>query len=458
MNFYLLVRSRSALFLILFLLIVYSLLKIFVVNDEILFDPAAIEQDNSIHQAVPFPASINNVNIVQIKDIGLFKAVSDQFPNNPKCYCINLLNKTINENDDIDLATPDSYPPEALTERFLSNLRLSHKIIGKALQKGIGLKLSMFEQSNNIRVSNDVCIIRHAIIDHNGKICGISKNESDYASCLEQLDCQGGSIHKSALSRLSEYAQHNTVAVLSEYWGEGFFHFFLEDLPRIVGILDMLNKNPTIKLHVTEINGLTKNILSTLGINPSRLISGVVLAENVIYPEQMKCGNPSYANVVALRDLFLKKMNENKIDYKQKQRKIITVINRSGAARSLTNHKELISALKSKYSSTGYEIVDYIPNHDKFGILHDLRIFRQSLAVIGPHGAGFSNIIACNPKTLILEIQTNDFNACFLSLAMKLDLQYAYFEDVLAHHRSNITADINCILSHLDKKLPQQKK
>lgn len=51
-------------------------------------------------------------------------------------------------------------------------------------------------------------------------------------------------------------------------------------------------------------------------------------------------------------------------------------------------------------------------------------MFYESSIVIGAHEAGLSNLIACRPNTIVVEITVNNNKKCFQSLSQQLSLKY----------------------------------
>ncbi|MCQ8241714.1 glycosyltransferase family 61 protein [Rhizosaccharibacter radicis] len=59
------------------------------------------------------------------------------------------------------------------------------------------------------------------------------------------------------------------------------------------------------------------------------------------------------------------------------------------------------------------------------GAAEQLRMFRDTSLVIGPHGAGLSSLVACRPGTPIYELVPAGYrNGCFRSLAREAGLRY----------------------------------
>eukprot|EP01047_Picozoa_sp_COSAG01_P016887 COSAG01_NODE_879_length_12944_cov_9.811021_2_plen_640_part_00 len=77
-------------------------------------------------------------------------------------------------------------------------------------------------------------------------------------------------------------------------------------------------------------------------------------------------------------------------------RNCAVVIKRTGARRYI-EHDDLVQALRAN----GLRVHEF----DASGSLHDhIKIFASATFVIGPHGAGFSNLVFCHQKTTVVEI------------------------------------------------------
>lgn len=409
------------------------------------------------------PYSVSNIIRISFEPYKLAETIQNNFPNNPICKSIPVLNWTDYTNynqsreekrNDLIFNSIDSYPSDELMNSLLNNIRPTYKDFGLKLKNNGKLTLGDIEDIRGLRINIDVCFINNGIIDEFGRMCIIS-NESAYkAVCLARSDCTYSLFEKSRMYYFRRYPHYDKVLIISEYWGEGFFHFFLENLPRLVGVLDLIQKDESIKIHVAAKNSMTQKILSSFGINPNRLVHHIVTASQIIFPEPILCGSPTIVHVLALRKLIFKFMDECNIPIQKTKEKRITIINRKGVDRELINHNDLIKALEKEFNPKNYEIIDFKPSKmKKCGIMYDLGIFKNSDVVIAPHGAGLSNMIACKPNTIVIEIQTKEFNFCYLSLALKLNLQYAYFLDKYANQTSFITADIENIVGYLKQKL-----
>jgi capsular polysaccharide biosynthesis protein len=85
--------------------------------------------------------------------------------------------------------------------------------------------------------------------------------------------------------------------------------------------------------------------------------------------------------------------------------------------RVMRNEMAVIEEMRRR----GYEIV--IPGSLSF--TEQVRLFRSARLVVGPHGAGLTNVVFCEPGTIVYELVSADYtNSCFCNLAMVCWLQY----------------------------------
>ena len=187
--------------------------------------------------------------------------------------------------------------------------------------------------------------------------------------------------------------------------GNNYFHFIFDLLPKIY----LLKKNLLIEsinyFYVPEIKDWQKKIYSLFNIEKERLIDskqfrhvegdwviavshpwyfkGYIQDETINIPEWIIKDN---------RNFFLpliKKFNNNK--------KIF--LDRSSSAYThcqIKNNDEIIDIL-TKRGFTSYRV-------EELDIEEQIFLFSEASIIVGAHGAAFTNIIFCNPKTKIIEI------------------------------------------------------
>ena len=85
--------------------------------------------------------------------------------------------------------------------------------------------------------------------------------------------------------------------------------------------------------------------------------------------------------------------------------------------RRLRNETALLDVVHDR----GFEIV--VPG--TLTLTEQIRVFREASLVVGPHGAGLTNIVFCEPGTIVYELVPDHYpNICFGNLALICQLRY----------------------------------
>ena len=223
---------------------------------------------------------------------------------------------------------------------------------------------------------------------------------------------------------------YDEVFVITQYWAESFFHKMLESFPRISPYLTFLQKHPNIKIHVRETGGYTKQTLEFLSFNSSRFVTDVCRAKIVYLPQATPCGFVQAQSAQYLSFLYRRKIKET---YPDLSRRNIVLIKRSGTRR-LTHHADIQTALENlatEFNLTFKLFSDSpVPGFDDA-----MQIFNGAVLVVGPHGAGLSNVIYSLPGTYVIEGVCNPphVNMCF-----------QWSAHVLGHHYHGIPSRRGC--------------
>lgn len=324
-----------------------------------------------------------------------------------------------------------------------------------------------------------ICMFSSAFIAADGQTC------SDRA-CVLHSGCHGDGnpltfhhrIHMVKTNnnqfqkRVKPLPTHDTVYVISQFYGNSFYHTLVENFPRLLLGLDLLLNRPDVKVHAQQ-SGIMSNLFSMVGINSEQLITGPVNARVVYVPEPVACFTPAYMMMNVARFLLLPIIQAPA----PAPRKQITVIRRHGS-RELTNHDELVKELERSFASHAVSVFDQdaitagnvsyvtVSGKRRRVILHDLaaesratsdtlRLFSSSDVIVAPHGAGLANIMTCSPGTIVIENlpcqhdSRESVNFCFSKLSSDLSLRYHALADPTATRASSMTIDVGKVISIL---------
>jgi len=194
-----------------------------------------------------------------------------------------------------------------------------------------------------------------------------------------------------------------SAAVLVQKWGYGFYHFVNEMLPKIIRIHEFDPKMPIITFY----NGtFIKGILEYLKItNPIVPYDGTQYCiENAVHITETASGNPTPDDIQLIR--------KHAGISDTGKRDINILIYRRESNRNLRNFFELRDELKYRFPQEKWVVFDSMPFENA------VQIFQRAKMIIGPHGAGLSNMIFAPKGIPIIEISPADmFNACFWHLS-----------------------------------------
>ena len=247
-------------------------------------------------------------------------------------------------------------------------------------------------------------------------------------------------------SRLGRYRE---VFVLAQHKGTTFFHFTIENLPRIAAYLSFLLRHPTIKIHVRTKTGFTLPFLAALGIASSRLVSEYSQADIVYMPAGTPCGQTTLFNV----QLVSLQLRAGLSDPAPPRDTIILI--RRSKKRWFNHHDDIFAMIRKHADSAGLKAVVYGDNPVP-GFNETRQLFSRAYIVVAPHGAGESNLIFSQPGTILVEAlcydKTGQVNFCYVNMARVLGLRYNGL--LFGKQCMNITAaDVEPVVKYYVDKL-----
>ncbi|CAM9436075.1 unnamed protein product, partial [Hapterophycus canaliculatus] len=219
---------------------------------------------------------------------------------------------------------------------------------------------------------------------------------------------------------------YDKVFVIAQHWGDGYFHFLVEDLPRITLMLDILRENPGIKIAVHAPAAAKKGrkeymsqFLELLGMQKERVIflqkEGKIHADLAILPTSTACGKPNTQMIGMLRHALLLALYPDTSGAPPPvERSIILLVVRQ-TGRGLANSGNISKALTEEFPS--YDVVEFLGTGP---VASQLELFATASLIVAPHGAGLSNIMVSPLHTPVLEIGPPECSSCYIHLAVKV--------------------------------------
>jgi len=229
---------------------------------------------------------------------------------------------------------------------------------------------------------------------------------------------------------LSQIPCYDEVYVITQNFGKAVYHRMVDIVTRLVLCLEFLNAHPKIYILAPEAGGRLAELLEIIGVDKSRLITGVTRAKVVYQPRATTCG---YANVQETQMSSQLYLDYIERFFPPQPRNRLVLIRRSGSRR-FTRQKEIEKVLQR--AATDYNLTYTLFVDDPPPSLNDtMMMFHSAVIIVAPHGAGLSNMLFSQPGTYVVE------GVCDLSHVRFI---YQWLTHILGHHWHGITSRGGC--------------
>ena len=294
---------------------------------------------------------------------------------------------------------------------FYGKIRLNNKHKTKIffIKKNIiftekNYKYKIYELTNS-RVYTD-CVENVSIIHNN-----FLYPESSFQQIDGKLaKASSNQILKTGTPNYLKKIEGNMLILAQGASGDNYCHWLLDILPKLKLASLQYDLNKIDYFYFSKLNSFQLQILKLIGINKNKFIDSNknkhCFSKKIIFtthPNYFK-GTFSEAQsnipkwiIQYLRRKFLKFVKNNKKTYKK------IYIDRSDTVFNhckLINNSEVTTFLKLK----GFKILKL----SKLSFLNQITIFNNAKFIVGPHGAGFANLIFCKKNTKVLEIKPHN--------------------------------------------------
>jgi capsular polysaccharide biosynthesis protein len=208
-----------------------------------------------------------------------------------------------------------------------------------------------------------------------------------------------------------------SVGVLSTRGSDNYYHFVLDVLPRLE-LLRRAGAEPDAYL-VNRSTRFQRDMLDHLGLTADRCLGDEkyphVRADELVVPSlpDDDLRTPSWI-VPWLRTRFLPD------DLRAPHRRLYVSRGHAKHTRRVENEAELVDAL----APFGFEVID----PGTLSPAEQVRAFAEAECIVGPHGAGLTNLAFAAPGAAVVELFARDYvNECFWALASTVEgLRYRY--------------------------------
>ncbi len=234
------------------------------------------------------------------------------------------------------------------------------------------------------------------------------------------LERSHAACHRLRLGNPVKYDQR--VAVIATAWSNVYFHWMLDVLPRIdllrrAGMLSSIDA--FVLPEITQ--SFQRESLDRLGIEEARRIEAVdpwrfhLLASELIVPSlPSRLDAPQRWACEFLRNQFGRVVQAGKRSGRR------LYLSRSNArGRRVLNEKGVLGSLLP----LGFELILL----DEMSLEEQATLLMEAACVVGPHGAGLTNIVFCRAGTVVVDVfAPSYFNPCYWVIANEIGLVYAY--------------------------------
>ena len=229
------------------------------------------------------------------------------------------------------------------------------------------------------------------------------------------------SLHFPSIMQQNMSLIYDEVYSISQYWGFAYFHLLVENIPRLASFLTFLLDNPSIKIHIfAEHRTYINTIFEHIGLSKDRLISGMIRAKVLYLPQSVPCGGTLIFNS-RLQSMIQRSFMQTA----PVKRRTILLIKRS-EKRFFRNHEQILQALTTYCEEElgGLYHVEVFSDNPLPTLEVTMAMFSSAFMVIGPHGAGESNLLYSEPGTIMIEGLCHPPNWCFKSFMRAIGHRY----------------------------------
>ena len=185
--------------------------------------------------------------------------------------------------------------------------------------------------------------------------------------------------------------------VLQQVWGDSFYHWMIECLPRLASLPSQVVLNRSVAVLVPELHGFIVESLGLLGIQKARLRllthATYYTAQDVWLPAPGVCGlGPASLLLRRMNRVLHASLRERSAE---ESGECVLVRREDGHGRNIENHPELLDALNLLPSVCygRWQVVSPVSAGGGGSMMHVAQIFATARVVVAPHGGTLSNLL-----------------------------------------------------------------
>jgi len=198
-----------------------------------------------------------------------------------------------------------------------------------------------------------------------------------------------------------------------------YFHWMTQALPALDIALRREGQNRRVCLVLPALTAWQEDALRLLGHAAVPRVTVERTERQYIFSEvefsNILTGSTAFSRSEAVRDTF--RRLRDAVETTGPHDNAIYVARTDGGNRRMRNEAALIEGL----SARGFQII----TPGLLSLAEQIAVFKHASFVVGPHGAGLSNVVFCQPGAMLYEILPAAYdNPCFYNLALASDMQY----------------------------------
>lgn len=261
------------------------------------------------------------------------------------------------------------------------------------------------------------------------------------------------------------------VLVLNQHHGSTFHHVIHEIVSRYLLVLPLLEANPEIIVAVDR-SDIAPTILSILGLPPYRLIEfkslhhslwtfgSLLLFPPPVYKHEHLGFFPKNQTKVTAQVLRHVVERDSPVEVHNSSLPVLVLMERAierkkDGSCSQTRCAKNFDQLKLKLRQKLNQRMDIVIFKAAENLRTSISIFSAASVVVGIHGAGFQNVMFCEPGTTVLHI---GWDAHYRSLVEQFDLLFHQVDvPEMRRDHKNIVLDVDYVVDSVIKAIEQDK-
>ena len=222
-------------------------------------------------------------------------------------------------------------------------------------------------------------------------------------------------------------------------WQNGVWHFLFEALANVAALLPI----PTnVVVHIAEKNNWSLQWLHLIGIGETfghKIVSNSARASIAMFPKLGACGGNSLAHINFLRNTTSTRLNQLYGEPAPPCNDLLLVRRTKSRKIGEKAFAELFERMETLAAEKGMTVTVFDDGYLSSELLHQLHHFRRACAVVAPHGAGLTMVLAMQPGSCVIEIHPKGRTRqdMYKSLSGHLRLQYARSSSIGVGNSSN---------------------